>query len=602
MIWNRKQFKKLGKTAFLKNFGFAVAVCFLVAFIAGEAADSVKFIIQYDETRQAAVDTVESVSKITNEKAIGDMLESLRNRYFPEDSESGSQTGSEFGYGDISAETPDSSAQGEAGSGTGDLSDDTTNNRNGNLESSQNSSSDTDDKEHDTREMMQELNDSLFTTLVEELTNNNSLLARAYEANHEFLISHKVQVVIAIGIGSLVLCFFQIFIANGLIVGKRRFFLENRIEKGYKTPLTALLYTFNRKDYWNTVYIMFVRNIFQFLWAFTVIGGIIKLYQYRFIPSILAENPQISRKEAFRLTKQMTKGYKWKLFIFDCSFIPWKILESLTLGIAGVFFVEPYKMAAETEAYVAVRESFGEICLQTEGMERKVILPKIYADWTYYSCKEKEIVDYARWYGLTNYVIFFFLFAILGWVWKVALHFVQTGELVNRGVLCGPWLPIYGTGALIVLIFLRKLFDRPLLTFVLTMIAASVVEYFTSWVLELIMGVRWWDYSGYFLNINGRICIAGAVIFGIGGILVVYLIAPLMYKVVEKIGLSVKIILCTVLIILFIIDEVRSFRSPNIGKGITATEVTIEERYNYRMNKGASDYDEKNIYVSVQQW
>lgn len=291
MIWSRKQFKKNGKTALKRNYGFAVAVCFLVAFIAGEASDSVKFIVKYDATQQAAVDTVNSVSKITNENAIGDILGDFRNGIFNNESESGNNADSEFNYNSIP----------------------------GNEENQDGINNEIDSNQDHLAHPLLTINDELFTTLIEEITDNNTTFARAYEANKEFLIVHKAAVIIAIGIGSILLTLFKIFISNGLIIGKRRFFMENRIVKEYKTPVDCILHTFHRNTYFNTAKIMFFRDLYQFLWAFTIIGGIIKLYQYRFIPYILAENPNISKKEAFELTKTMTKGYKWKLFVFDLS-------------------------------------------------------------------------------------------------------------------------------------------------------------------------------------------------------------------------------------------------------------------------------------------
>lgn len=187
--------------------------------------------------------------------------------------------------------------------------------------------------------------------------------------------------------------------------------------------------------------------------------------------------------------------------------------------------------------------------------------------------KEKIInqnIDYSRWYKITDYILFFFSFALIGWIWEVCLALVQTGKLVNRGVLLGPWLPIYGTGGVLILLTLRKVFNKPVFTFVLTTILCTVVEYFTSWYLELTKGVRWWDYSGYFLNINGRVCLEGAVVFGIGGCAVIYLLAPKLSKLFSKVSNKILVPLCIALLSLFIVDVVHSHYHPNIGEGITA--------------------------------
>jgi uncharacterized membrane protein len=192
--------------------------------------------------------------------------------------------------------------------------------------------------------------------------------------------------------------------------------------------------------------------------------------------------------------------------------------------------------------------------------------------------KHPVIEEEAPTYTFLNYIEFFFIFCFLGWFWEVALHFVQTGDFVNRGTLFGPWLPIYGVGGILIIIFLRKIYKYPVLTFVISLVICSVVEYFTSYFLEKMTGLRWWDYSGYLLNLNGRICLAGSVAFGIGGSVMTYFIAPKMVKYLNKIKKSLQIIICVILIILFSIDAIYSKSHPNIGKGVTDDNIRIHER------------------------
>ena len=191
---------------------------------------------------------------------------------------------------------------------------------------------------------------------------------------------------------------------------------------------------------------------------------------------------------------------------------------------------------------------------------------------TLHIVKIKERQYFEKWYGFTSYILFFFTFSIMGWIWEVGLHVVQTGDFVKRGVLYGPWLPIYGTGGVLVLLLLRKTFRSPIITFFLTMVISSVMEYFTSWVLETNTGVRWWDYSGYFMNINGRICLQGAVVFGIGGCLIVYIFAPGLEMLYKKINANIKFTICVVLITLIVADQMYSINYPNMGEGVTASK------------------------------
>lgn len=187
-------------------------------------------------------------------------------------------------------------------------------------------------------------------------------------------------------------------------------------------------------------------------------------------------------------------------------------------------------------------------------------------------------LDYKQKYKPTTLVLFFFTFSIFGWLWEVGLHIVQYGEFVNRGTLWGPWLPIYGVGGVLALLFFRKFFDQPVLTFFLTMTGASVVEYFTSWYIEATKGVRYWDYSNYPLNINGRICLEGSVVFGLGGCAVIYFAAPLLAKYYEKIKRYITISLCVVLVGSFAADMAYTGINPHVGAGITDQDWEAEMR------------------------
>lgn len=174
-----------------------------------------------------------------------------------------------------------------------------------------------------------------------------------------------------------------------------------------------------------------------------------------------------------------------------------------------------------------------------------------------------------RRYSLSSLILLFFSFSTVGWLWEVGLHLLKDGVFVNRGVMLGPWLPIYGAGGVIALLLLRRLFNNPIATFFAMMAVSGTVEYFTSWYLELTKGAKWWDYTGYFLNLNGRICAEGLVAFGLGGCACIYLLAPKLDALFSKIPKTVRMALCLALLLLFAADAVYSRIHPNMGAGIT---------------------------------
>lgn len=100
---------------------------------------------------------------------------------------------------------------------------------------------------------------------------------------------------------------------------------------------------------------MFLKQLYTFFWSLLfVFPGIIKSYEYRMIPYLLAENPYMSTDEAFARSRSMMDGEKWNAFVLDLSFIGWNILSSLTLGLVGLFYVAPYQAYTDMELYVAL--------------------------------------------------------------------------------------------------------------------------------------------------------------------------------------------------------------------------------------------------------
>ncbi len=177
-------------------------------------------------------------------------------------------------------------------------------------------------------------------------------------------------------------------------------------------------------------------------------------------------------------------------------------------------------------------------------------------------------------YGFFFYVPLFFLASIAGWLWEVGIYMAQDGELVNRGVLIGPWLPIYGCGAVLLTFLLKRWEYKPVRVFFISMLLCSVLEYLVSYVLERVWGIRWWDYSGQFLNISGRICLMGSLMFGLSGWLLVCYAVPYLRMLYRKIwkmenGRKALQLVCLVLVLIFVADAAWAADFPNMGKGIS---------------------------------
>lgn len=178
-------------------------------------------------------------------------------------------------------------------------------------------------------------------------------------------------------------------------------------------------------------------------------------------------------------------------------------------------------------------------------------------------------IGYQRTYSASSLILLFFTFSGFGWVWEVILHIIEDGMIINRGILAGPWLPIYGFGGILILCILKKWREQPLHLFGLIPLLCGIIEYLTSVALEILFGVRWWDYSDMLFQIQGRVCVEGLIVFSFGGLFVVYAAAPLLDNHLQKLSGRTRVILCTLFLLLFMGDVVYSFLHPNMGFGIT---------------------------------
>ena len=133
-------------------------------------------------------------------------------------------------------------------------------------------------------------------------------------------------------------------------------------------------------------------------------------------------------------------------------------------------------------------------------------------------------------YTISFWFVLFMLYSFIGYVAEIiAVSIIQKRVVLNRGFLIGPYLPIYGVGCMIMVLFLRRYENDLLALFIMSAFYCSVLEYFTSLIMEKIFKLRWWDYSNNKFNINGRICLKNAVLFGIGGIIVVKVLHPFFF-------------------------------------------------------------------------
>ncbi len=155
---------------------------------------------------------------------------------------------------------------------------------------------------------------------------------------------------------------------------------------------------------------------------------------------------------------------------------------------------------------------------------------------------------------LLDVIYNFFLYSIIGWIYESTLVSVRKGSFVNRGFLNGPVIPIYGVGATLIYISFWQVRGVYPVIFFGGMILASVLEYFTSWIMEVLFHARWWDYSNRRLNIQGRICLLSATVWGVMSLLVIEVLQPGVVRLFDVIPRIAGICAVSIISILFIID------------------------------------------------
>lgn len=165
--------------------------------------------------------------------------------------------------------------------------------------------------------------------------------------------------------------------------------------------------------------------------------------------------------------------------------------------------------------------------------------------------------------------LLFWIFSFLGWILEVIVCSLEQRRVVNRGFLLGPYCPIYGCGG-VTMLFLLPYKDSPLVCFTLALVICSVIEYVTSYLMEKIFKVRWWDYSLEAFNINGRVCLKNSIAFGLLGMLCTSYIYPFMFNILNKLNDNAIFFASFAVFIVTTIDIIVSLNAmDNIKKNIS---------------------------------
>lgn len=173
-------------------------------------------------------------------------------------------------------------------------------------------------------------------------------------------------------------------------------------------------------------------------------------------------------------------------------------------------------------------------------------------------------------YQFLYYFALYLFYSCCGWLMEIICCSIVNKKFTDRGFLIGPYCPIYGWASISMIFFLGKYHNDPITLFCMAVIICSVLEYFTSYIMENLFHARWWDYSHRKFNLNGRICLENSLLFGALGFLLIKYINPNVEYLLNMIPQNYFVILTSILLVLHLIDIVLSFSI------ITKLKLTID--------------------------
>lgn len=183
-------------------------------------------------------------------------------------------------------------------------------------------------------------------------------------------------------------------------------------------------------------------------------------------------------------------------------------------------------------------------------------------------------------FSLYQILAYFLVYSCIGWCLEVVYAAVSTGQLVNRGFLNGPVCPIYGFGMIIVLFLLTPLQHSLLLLYIGGVILPSTLELAGGWALYKLYHTRWWDYSDYPFNIGGYICLEFSLLWGVGTLIVMKMVHPVIAGLIEMIPPLVGLILMILLYAVYAADTIATaFAASDLARDLDALEKVADSMH-----------------------
>ena len=197
---------------------------------------------------------------------------------------------------------------------------------------------------------------------------------------------------------------------------------------------------------------------------------------------------------------------------------------------------------------------------------------------------------------VSRFFVWFVIYGCMGWIYETVYCIIKSGKWENRGFLYGPMCPIYGVGALGISVVYEYLRSEGggqppwWQVFVIAFLGSMVLEYSTSWLLEKLFHAYWWDYRDSPLNINGRICLPASLAFGVAGLVVVYLVYPVVHRMTAGLSSPAMELVSLIFMAFMAADATLTVSALT---GLEENVAAVEDSVNWQMEVFVGAFQEK---------
>ena len=414
------------------------------------------------------------------------------------------------------------------------------------------------------------LPDVIKTNVVKRLARfvakSHPTVLNSLSSNQEYFESNMDEVVLFLILGMVVFGVIKFFLTRPFLVGEYRYLMEARFQRDVK--IRRIFAPFGSKKFFKVYFVNSRYNLVTILWWLTIVGGVYKNYQYYFVRQIVAENPNVTWKQARDLSKAMTDGYKFTIFKIKMSYLYLTLLRFVPFL---EFFVEtPIRLNVDVEMYFWLR--------QRPDIDRSLFIEKAFDEKPYidrieegekpedikpeYLMEDFSIrgssFDENDHYSMRDYIFFFFLFSFAGWLWELSISLFEGTKFVNSDSLYGPWLSMYGLVAIILIAVLSRFKNNKIVFVVATVLLSFVVEAVNCFMAVLYNIASHEKHKTIFASVVESFNIYEFLVFVILGFLCIYIIAPHIKNALDKLGDKRSRIIYRILLILFVCDVIIS--------------------------------------------